>query len=214
MRNDEFVDFYEIMEVSPNANSETIERIFRYLGQRFHPDNSETGHEERFRVLLEAYSTLREPQQRAAYDAQYRHHQESKAQVVSGSASVSDDSVDRHRLLSLFYGQRRRNMQQPGVGISTLEQIMGCPGEVLQFHLWYFREKQWIKREESGLFAITADGIDRIESSGQRITPKDRLITMRTDFPSDEGSAHNEQLSGPTAETQRPHHKLNRHTVS
>ncbi|TGV95777.1 J domain-containing protein, partial [Mesorhizobium sp. M2D.F.Ca.ET.145.01.1.1] len=26
-----FVDFYEMLEISPNANSETIERIFRHF---------------------------------------------------------------------------------------------------------------------------------------------------------------------------------------
>ena len=36
-------DYYEILEVSPNANSETIERIFRYLAMRYHPDNRDTG---------------------------------------------------------------------------------------------------------------------------------------------------------------------------
>ena len=26
-----FIDFYEVLEISPNANSDTINRIFRYL---------------------------------------------------------------------------------------------------------------------------------------------------------------------------------------
>ena len=38
-----FADYYEILEISPNANSETIERIFRHLAQRYHPDNQDTG---------------------------------------------------------------------------------------------------------------------------------------------------------------------------
>ena len=38
-----FIDYYEILEISPNANSETVERIFRYLAMRYHPDNRETG---------------------------------------------------------------------------------------------------------------------------------------------------------------------------
>ena len=29
-----FVDLYEILEISPNANSGTLERMFRYLAQR------------------------------------------------------------------------------------------------------------------------------------------------------------------------------------
>jgi curved DNA-binding protein CbpA len=38
-----FTDHYEVLEISPNANSETIERIFRYLASRYHPDNQDTG---------------------------------------------------------------------------------------------------------------------------------------------------------------------------
>lgn len=180
MKNVEFLDHYEAMEVSPNASGETIERVFRYFGQRLHPDNSDTGDAERFLVLLEAYTTLRDPEKRAAYDTQYRAHQEDQSQLVISSTTSGSDSADRHRILSLFYGQRRRDMRQPGTGMSTLERALGCPSEVLEFHLWYLRQKEWIKREESGLFAITAEGIDRIESSGERITAKHRAITMQT----------------------------------
>lgn len=28
------VDLYETLEISPNANSETVERVFRYLAMR------------------------------------------------------------------------------------------------------------------------------------------------------------------------------------
>ena len=42
MQNKEFQDHYEVLEVSPNANSETIERIFRYLATRYHPDACKT----------------------------------------------------------------------------------------------------------------------------------------------------------------------------
>jgi curved DNA-binding protein CbpA len=38
-----FKDYYEILDISPNANSETIERLFRYLAPRYHPANNDTG---------------------------------------------------------------------------------------------------------------------------------------------------------------------------
>ncbi|NNC65504.1 MAG: DnaJ domain-containing protein, partial [Gammaproteobacteria bacterium] len=38
MNNDQNQDLYEILEISPNASHETIERVFRYLAQRYHPD--------------------------------------------------------------------------------------------------------------------------------------------------------------------------------
>ena len=50
MEASEFIDYYEILEISPNANSGTIDRMFRYLAQRHHPDNPETGDRVRFAV--------------------------------------------------------------------------------------------------------------------------------------------------------------------
>jgi curved DNA-binding protein CbpA len=37
-----FTNYYEILEISPNATSETIDRMFRYLARRYHPDNQDT----------------------------------------------------------------------------------------------------------------------------------------------------------------------------
>ena len=39
------VDYYEILQISPNAEPETVHRVFRLLAQRCHPDNAETGNE-------------------------------------------------------------------------------------------------------------------------------------------------------------------------
>ena len=65
-------DYYEIMEISPNANSETIERIFRYLAMRYHPDNQDTGDQARFSEIVDANNTLKDPVKRAQYDIQYK----------------------------------------------------------------------------------------------------------------------------------------------
>ena len=32
-------DYYEVLQVSRNADFETIERVFRLLAKRYHPDN-------------------------------------------------------------------------------------------------------------------------------------------------------------------------------
>ena len=47
-----FIDYYELLEISPNANSETIERIFRYFALRYHPDNSDTGDLSRYHDVV------------------------------------------------------------------------------------------------------------------------------------------------------------------
>src|SRR5207244_9907629 len=61
-------DLYEILQISSNAEPETIHRVYRLLAQRYHPDNRETGNEGRFRELSEAYHILGDLEQRAKYD--------------------------------------------------------------------------------------------------------------------------------------------------
>ena len=36
-------DYYEILRVGPQADEETLERVYRTLAERFHPDNPGTG---------------------------------------------------------------------------------------------------------------------------------------------------------------------------
>jgi hypothetical protein len=49
MNDDEtFVDYYELLRVSPGAELESIQRVHRALAARYHPDNTETGDIERF----------------------------------------------------------------------------------------------------------------------------------------------------------------------
>src|SRR5579871_5236715 len=69
--NPEEHDFYETMQLSPNADSETIERVYRILAQRYHPDNRSTGDQTEFVRLCEAYRVLSQPAERARYDASY-----------------------------------------------------------------------------------------------------------------------------------------------
>jgi curved DNA-binding protein len=162
-RNQQFVDYYEVFEASPNANTETIERLFRYLAKRLHPDVAVTGDVHRFSELVEAYHTLRAPEARAAYDATYEQEKQQGSELVEEAKFADSDTSQRHQMLSLFYAQRRREMKKPGVATTTLERLMGCPPEIVNFHLWYFREKAWIQREECGLLSITAEGVDKIE---------------------------------------------------
>ena len=68
MNQERFIDYYEILQVSRNADPETIERIFRLLAKRYHPDNIRTGNSERFSALTEAYQVLTHPEKRAEYD--------------------------------------------------------------------------------------------------------------------------------------------------
>ncbi|HLT10794.1 MAG TPA: DnaJ C-terminal domain-containing protein [Micromonosporaceae bacterium] len=63
-------DFYEILGVDHRARPEEIQRAYRRLARRYHPDvNPEEGAEERFKEINEAYAVLSDPVQRSRYDA-------------------------------------------------------------------------------------------------------------------------------------------------
>ena len=181
MSADPFVDYYELLQISPNADEDTIQRIFRHLAKKLHPDASTNGDPERFNRLLEAYRVLTDVSQRAAYDVAYRQHWEQTWKVAAEASDanpISDDGRVRVRLLSLFYVQRRRNMRNPGMGQVELERLLDLSPEHLAFHLWYLREKGWIQRLETGLLAITADGVDQVERDRVQLDPE-RLIESR-----------------------------------
>src|SRR5690349_12549313 len=69
--NKDFVDYYEVLQISQRAEPETIRRIYKLLAARVHPDNPTTGDAEQFRLLRDGYEILTDPERRAAYDLEY-----------------------------------------------------------------------------------------------------------------------------------------------
>jgi curved DNA-binding protein len=63
-------DFYEVLGLSRDADQSEIQRAYRKLARKLHPDvNKDPGAEERFKELSEAYDVLSDPDQRKRYDA-------------------------------------------------------------------------------------------------------------------------------------------------
>ena len=183
MEASEFVDYYEILEISPNADSGAIERMFRYLAQRYHPDNRDTGDRLRFDVVLEAHNTLKDPIKRAQFDIRHQNHSGLRwrlAEEASDSKGIVRDVDTQNKLLSILYVKRRQNIRDPGIGDLELERLLGCPAEHLEFHLWYLKEKSWIGRTENGMFAITVEGVDRANSEQDRKTVSKKLLSNQS----------------------------------
>jgi curved DNA-binding protein len=62
-------DYYDVLGVPPDASAEEIQRAYRLLARRNHPDvNSDPGAEDRFKDITEAYDTLSNPDSRRRYD--------------------------------------------------------------------------------------------------------------------------------------------------
>ena len=185
MEASEFIDYYEILEISPNANSGTIERMYRYFAKLYHPDNQDTGDRLHFDAVLEAHNTLKDPVKRAQFDIQHKNHSEFRwklAKEAGNSKGVERDGEIQNKLLSILYVKRRQDINDPGIGDLELERLLGCPAEQLDFHIWYLKEKRWIGRTEDGTLAITAEGVDRANSELHRKT-SNRLLVNQNHTP-------------------------------
>ena len=86
MTNQPFDDYYEALQISPNADGETIARVFRHLAKRYHPDNPETGDVEKFDRLSKAHRILSDPEKRAGYDARHQTFWNERWQVAKEKA--------------------------------------------------------------------------------------------------------------------------------
>ena len=65
----EFKDYYTTLGVVKNASQEDIQRAYRKLARKYHPDVSKTPDaEEKFKDIGEAYEVLKDPDKRAKYD--------------------------------------------------------------------------------------------------------------------------------------------------
>jgi curved DNA-binding protein CbpA len=174
-----FSDYYEILQLSPNADTDTISRVYRILVKRYHPDNRDTGNERKFNDVVQAYRVLSDPEKRTSYDVKYDENRAAVLKIFE-EASASDSYEGDRRIfsgiLSLLYIARRRDPERGGMGVIQLERLLGCPAEHLEFHIWYLSEKNWITRQNNGQFAITVSGIDRMIEDNALVLRRDRMI--------------------------------------
>jgi DnaJ-class molecular chaperone len=104
------LDYYEVLQVSVNAEADTIHRIYRLLAQRYHPDNGETGNADKFHQVHEAFTVLSNPESRARYDVSYHQQRQDRWRLVSTGANSENDfemeQIGRLTILEALYTRR------------------------------------------------------------------------------------------------------------
>jgi len=175
MPDSDFVDYYELLQISPNAELETIHRVFKMLATRYHPDNTETGDLNRFLLLNQAYETLCDANLRSSYNAVYEDH---KIQPIGlfetkeFSIGVDGEANRRMGILCLLYNRRRSNPDDPGLSLLEFEAMMSFAREHLMFTMWYLKEQGLLRTDENSDFVITGAGVDYVETH----LPNNRLL--------------------------------------
>lgn len=167
------VDWYEVMQLSPNADPDTIARVYRILAQRYHPDSA-TGNQEMFLRLCEAHRVLIDPALRAQYDAQHRETRRLRWRIFDRAALTrgpGEEFRKRRGILEALYAKALHDPERASLTIFDLEELLGCPREHLEAALWYLRGKGQLKRGDNGRFTITISGFDEVEAASRPHQP-------------------------------------------
>jgi curved DNA-binding protein len=161
------IDYYEVLQVSPNADIELIQRVFRLLARRYHPDNQRTGNATLFRQLHEAYTVLSDAERRAQYDAIHESQRKQHWRLLASAARAENDfeaeRALRLTLLEVFYTRRRLDPRAPALYPTELESLTGTPREHLEFTTWFLVQKNLLVRTDSSSLSITAGGVEYLE---------------------------------------------------
>jgi hypothetical protein len=172
---EEFADYYAVLELSPAAEAETIHRVYRLLAARHHPDNAQTGDIQKFLHLQKAYEILSDPVKRAAYDAEYGLRETGPMPIFELKDFVVGIDAEKNRrlgVLCLLYNRRRVNPDKSGLSLLEFEQLMTIPREHLLFTVWFLKQKLLLTSQGGAEFEITAEGVEFVESA----LPSSRLL--------------------------------------
>lgn len=160
-------DYYEILQVSRAADVDTIHRVFHLLAQRYHPDNRDTGSEDKFRLLVEAHTVLSDPERRAAHDVNLSEQDRGRLRIfesLESSEGVQAEARKRQGILRLLYTRRLTSPRDPALRLRDFVDILGCPAEHLEFAFWYLKENKFVQRADNNAFEITFQGVDAYEA--------------------------------------------------
>jgi len=179
-KKDEDADYYEVLQVSRNADADTIRRVYHALAQRYHPDNTDTGNEHRFRQLMTANKVLSDPERRAAYDVQLALEDKSRFRIFNTEQSAEGVHAEirkRRGILRLLYIKRLRDPQDASMRGREFSEMLGVPAEHLEFALWFLREQRCVSRSDNNRFEITCAGVEAFEAEQVNFSKK-QLVAL------------------------------------
>ena len=194
-------DYYEFLQISPRAEAATIQRVYRFMASRFHPDHPATGDSEKFLLLKHAYEVLSDPERRAEYDAKRESREVRPNPIFEMSEFVNGIEGETNRrlgVLSLLYTKRRTNPEDPRISLYDLEKRMGWPREYLDFTTWYLRSMQYITREDNSDFALTATGVNYVETNSTKIPMLHKLLNSGAQTATSAASHERSEFRGGT----------------
>ena len=166
MSDNESSDFYELLQISPNAEPETVHRVYRLLAQRWHPDNHVPDTLPTFAPFSRRTKSSVTRRSARSTDVGYLERRQARWPLVLTEERPDNDfdmeEMVRLMILGVLYRTRRAEPQKPGIFILDLEALTGTPREHLEFTMWYLLQKHFVQRTDNSFMAITAEGVTTI----------------------------------------------------
>ncbi|HIP14309.1 MAG TPA: molecular chaperone DnaJ [Sulfurimonas autotrophica] len=141
----EHLSYYEILEVSQNADKATIKKAYRKMAKKYHPDKNagDKEAEQKFKFVNEAYQCLSDDQQRSIYDRYGKEGLQNMggARRSQSSAGFDDLGAMFEEMFSGFGGGRTRRQNPADMDqypldmnidmyIDFNEAVFGCEKEI------------------------------------------------------------------------------------
>ncbi len=100
-------NYYEILEVDKNASPEIIEKAYKTLAKKYHPDlqedNFKKDSEIKMQLINEAYETLSDPEKKKNYDISLSETTISEDDI----SSILEENKELHRKINNFENERK-----------------------------------------------------------------------------------------------------------
>lgn len=160
---------YEVLQLSPNADTSTIHRMYETLGRRFHPERGENPDLERYNQVVEAFGILSNADKKATLDAKIRDRRMYRSVLADGELgdTAEAEQAKRRSVLLVLYIHRMNSPESEGLTLAEIGELLGVAEEPLAFAFWYLRENGSVTVSE-GLYGITVKGVDDVEFGRNR----------------------------------------------
>ena len=162
-----FQDHYTILGIEPKSDSETIQRAYAKLAQKYRPSNAVTGDAEMFEAVNTAYETLSDPELRNIFDKLRGLGQDVSVPKFSGVGffdALGREAIRRAAILCVLYDRRLTKPGAPSLSMRHIETIVDATAAELSSALWYLKQRGLAASDDKSSLQITVDGMDFLES--------------------------------------------------
>jgi curved DNA-binding protein CbpA len=173
-------DHYAILGVDPQSVSETIQRAYSKLAQKYNSRNVDTGDAGMFESLNLAYEVLSDPTRRKEFDGLQGISQEGANPKFSGLEffdALGPEAGLRTAILCLLYDRRRTRPSTPGLTTRQVEIMVEATAVELSSALWYVKQRALVSSDDKSNLQITVDGMDYLVNAMP--VPKDVMAFIK-----------------------------------